>query len=67
MAKLLESVAPSYPVLSFQQMYNNGITNLRKFGFKVKEGKTVKLEHFGYMAGTDRQRAEDINSMFADK
>jgi muramoyltetrapeptide carboxypeptidase len=60
-------VAPSYSVLPFQHMYNNGIGNLKKFGFKVKEGKTVKLEHFGYMAGTDRQRAEDINSMFADK
>lgn len=60
-------VAPSYPVLPFQQMYENGIVNLKKFGFNVKEGKTVKLEHFGYMAGTDRQRAEDINRMFADK
>jgi muramoyltetrapeptide carboxypeptidase len=60
-------IAPSYPVLPFHQMYKKGITNLKKFGFKVKEGNTVKLEHFGYMAGTDRQRAEDINSMFADK
>jgi len=32
----------------------------------VKEGKTVRLQH-GYMAGSDVQRAEDINSMFADK
>jgi muramoyltetrapeptide carboxypeptidase len=60
-------VAPSHTVLPFQHMYNNGIGNLKKFGFKVKEGKTVKLRHFGYMAGTDSQRAEDINSMFADK
>jgi muramoyltetrapeptide carboxypeptidase len=60
-------IAPSYPVLPFQERYLQGIENLKKFGFKVKEGKTVKLQHFGYMAGTDVQRAEDINSMFADK
>jgi muramoyltetrapeptide carboxypeptidase len=60
-------VAPSYTVLPFQEMYCKGIANLKKFDFKVKEGKTVKLQHFGYMAGTDAQRADDINSMFADK
>lgn len=60
-------IAPSYPVLPFQNMYLRGVANLKKFGFKVKEGKTVKLQHCGYMAGTDIQRAEDINSMFANK
>ena len=33
----------------------------------MKEGKTVRLQHEGYMAGTDIERAEDINSMFADR
>ena len=61
-------IAPSHPVLpSHQERYNQGIENLRKFGFKIKEGKTVKLQHWGYMAGTDAQRAEDINAMFADE
>jgi len=60
-------VAPSHPVLPFQSMYLQGVENLKKLGFEVKEGKTVKLRHSGYMAGTDIQRAEDINSMFADK
>lgn len=60
-------VAPSYPVLTFQSMYLRGVENLRKLGFTVKEGKTVKLQHSGYMAGTDIQRAEDINTMFADE
>ena len=59
-------VAPSHPVLPFQTMYLKGIENLRKLGFNVKEGKTVRLQH-GYMAGADVQRAEDINGMFADK
>ena len=60
-------IAPSYPVLPFQKTYNQGIANLKAFGFKVKEGKTVKLTQRGYMAGTGYQRAEDINNMFADQ
>lgn len=60
-------IAPSHPVLPFQEKYDLGIENLKKFGFKIKEGKTVKLQHMGYMAGTDGQRAEDINVMFADE
>ncbi|MDH5788218.1 MAG: LD-carboxypeptidase, partial [Candidatus Bathyarchaeota archaeon] len=60
-------IAPSYPVLPFHEMYLQGVENLRKFGFKVKEGETVRLQYFGHMAGTDAQRAEDINNMFADE
>jgi len=60
-------IAPSHPVLPFQEKYDLGIENLKKLGFKIKEGKTVKLQHMGYMAGTDVQRAEDINVMFADE
>lgn len=60
-------IAPSHPVLPFKEKYDQGIENLKKFGFKIKEGKTVKLQHMGYMAGTDVQRAEDINAMFADE
>ncbi|MDI6905526.1 MAG: LD-carboxypeptidase [Candidatus Bathyarchaeia archaeon] len=46
--------------------YRQGVNNLRRLGFNVKEGKTVKLQRV-YMAGTDVQRAEDIKSMFADE
>jgi muramoyltetrapeptide carboxypeptidase len=60
-------IAPSYPVPPHQEKYDQGIRNLREFGFNVKEGKTVKLQHRNYMAGTDLQRAEDINDMFADE
>ncbi|PAX58467.1 S66 peptidase family protein [Brunnivagina elsteri] len=35
-------------------------------GLKVKLGKHI-LERYGYLAGTDIQRANDINTMFADK
>jgi muramoyltetrapeptide carboxypeptidase len=60
-------VAPSHPVSPFQKLYDHGLENLRRLGFKVKEGKTVKLQHRGYMAGTDIQRANDINAMFSDR
>jgi muramoyltetrapeptide carboxypeptidase len=60
-------IAPSHPVSPFQQMYDRGIGNLKAFGFKLKEGKTVKLSHMEYMAGTDIERAEDANDMFADR
>jgi muramoyltetrapeptide carboxypeptidase len=60
-------VAPSHPVLPFQKKYDLGIRNLKKLGFNVKEGKTVRLQHKCYMAGTDRERANDINAMFADE
>jgi len=59
-------IAPSSPVLPLQKEFNQGIKNLKRFGFKVKEGKTIKLQYKNYMAGTDVQRAEDINAMFAD-
>jgi len=60
-------IAPSHPVQPCQEMYDRGIKNLKEFGFRVKEGKTVKLSYKGYMAGTDVERAADINAMFADE
>ncbi|WP_192822390.1 LD-carboxypeptidase [Rufibacter sp. LB8] len=40
--------------------------SLEALGLKVKLGKHV-FDRFGYLAGTDQARAEDVNSMFADK
>ena len=31
-------VAPSHPVFPVQEKYNQGIKNLKKSGFKIKEG-----------------------------
>ncbi len=39
---------------------------LRSFGFKVKPGEHLYKRH-GYLAGEDKQRASDVNKMFADK
>ncbi|MBW7889253.1 MAG: LD-carboxypeptidase [Bacteroidetes bacterium] len=36
---------------------------LESFGFKVVLGKNV-LGHYGYLAGSDEERAADINTMF---
>jgi muramoyltetrapeptide carboxypeptidase len=38
---------------------------LRALGFKVKEGTNLRAR-YGHFAGTDAQRAADVNAMFAD-
>lgn len=57
-------VAPSRPVLEPDQ-YQRGKEVLRSFGFRLREGRTVRLQH-GWMAGTPQQQAADIHRMFAD-
>lgn len=39
---------------------------LKSFGFKVKHSKNL-FQRYGYLAGQDQQRADDVNTMFADK
>lgn len=41
-------------------------TILKNFGFNVVHGKTLK-EKFGYFAGTDELRANELNNFFADE
>ncbi|MCB0750647.1 MAG: LD-carboxypeptidase, partial [Ignavibacteriae bacterium] len=41
-------------------------TNLENLGFRVKYNERIK-DKYGYLAGSDSARAEDLNSMFADK
>ena len=60
-------VASSLPVLpSFKENYERGKKVILDLGFKVKEGKTIGKTRW-WMAGTPKEVAEDINSMFADK
>lgn len=42
------------------------LERIRELGFQVKEGKHL-YDRFGYLAGFDKDRAADINQMFADK
>ena len=59
-------VSPCLPILpSFRDNYERGKQQLEAMGFKLKEGKTTKLQHW-YSAGTPQQQAEDIIAMFAD-
>lgn len=37
--------------------------NIEQYGFRVALGKYVSAQ-YGYLAGTDQQRAEDLNEMF---
>ncbi len=39
---------------------------LKSFGFRVKKGQYV-YDRYGYLAGQDKDRAADVNAMFADK
>jgi len=39
---------------------------LKSFGFKVKHSKNL-FKRYGYLAGQDKERAADVNNMFADK
>ncbi|MBU1032206.1 LD-carboxypeptidase [Patescibacteria group bacterium] len=60
-------VASSLPVLpSFKENYERGKKILADLGFKIKEGKTIGKVKW-WAAGTPREVAQDINSMFADK
>ncbi len=40
--------------------------NILSLGFQVKEGRYLS-DSYGYLASTDRNRAADINAMFADQ
>ena len=51
--------------LSEDAEYAKVMDEIKKMGFSVKMGSHSK-DHFGYFAGTDRNRAEDLNAMFED-
>lgn len=45
--------------------YTRMVQVLTDFGFRTKFGSNVRNRH-GYLAGTDRERAENLNQMFVD-
>ena len=45
--------------------YSKMIETIESKGYKIKFGKTFTLEN-GYLAGTDEERANDLNEMFKD-
>lgn len=60
-------IAPANIILEKDEKYIEKSTKLfENLGYKVKFGKYVRANTLGYGA-TAKQKAEDINSMFADK
>jgi len=59
-------VAPSSPPP--EDELSKGIALIESRGYRVRVGEHVlaKAPHCDYLAGTDEQRAADLNSMFAD-
>jgi muramoyltetrapeptide carboxypeptidase len=46
--------------------YNEAVQNIESLGFKVKPGKNVRQRYL-YLAGTEKQRVDDIHWAFGDK
>lgn len=57
-------IAPASP--ESQEFIDEKIDIFKKLGFKIKKGKHL-YNSYGYLAGEDKDRADDLNSMFADK
>ena len=51
---------------SAQEKIDNGVHYLEGLGYRVKVGTHAMAQH-GYLAGTDEQRAEDLNGMLRDR
>jgi len=63
-------VATSFPFPTDENsdyflQYKKAVKELESMGFRVKEGKNLRKVKW-WFAGTPQERAEDINSMFAD-
>lgn len=56
-------VAPGSPTT--EEKVEKAYKKLKEMGFKVKLGKSC-YSKYGYLAGRDELRAEDLNSMFRD-
>lgn len=52
-------------IVGNDEKYDEVAERIKQLGFNVKEGKHARAK-FGYFAGKDKQRAQDLNTMFAD-
>ena len=57
-------VAPASPPEK-AELIDETIARLTAFGFRIKPGKNLR-QRDGYLAGSDEERAADINAIFAD-
>lgn len=58
-------VSPASPQRD-KSLLDKGIRYLEGLGYTVRLGDNALAEYGGYLAGTDQQRASDIEKMFAD-
>ncbi|MDZ7724671.1 MAG: LD-carboxypeptidase [candidate division KSB1 bacterium] len=47
------------------EMLQDGVRYIERCGYRVKTGKFIRSQ-YGYLAGTDKQRAADLNRMLLD-
>ncbi len=60
-------ITPSEPISILKKdRFEKGTAELKVRGFKIKIGKYALLNPNNYIAANDKERAEDINEMFAD-
>ena len=59
---------PSFPAhVAFRAKYLHGVAELRRLGFRVVEGDlTARATAQGARSGTPRERADEINALFAN-
>lgn len=57
-------ISPSSTIFD-SESYEIAVENFEAMGLKVKLGKYVK-SRYGHLAGTDEERASELNTMFAD-
>ena len=57
-------IAPASPMKP--ELLESGVRYLEGLGYRVKLGKHIFKTH-GYLAGTDKERAQDLNNMFRDR
>ena len=56
-------IAPASPFL--EEQFKRATDQILSLKFRVKYGKNLN-EKYGYLAGSDQQRVDDIHAMFAD-
>lgn len=56
-------IAPASP--ASEKQYGNAMKNLRDMGFRYKTGSAL-MNKYGYLAGDDSSRIDDIHTMFSD-
>lgn len=58
-------ITPASPLFEAHQVIIEAVEKMKNLGYQVKLGKHI-YKKWGYLAGSDEERLEDIHMMFAD-